>query len=133
MGNGAQIAGQATSAAATAGATAGSIFVAATAANAVPIAGQVASAALAIAGGLLMAFGGKRKAKNAAADARRKQEYQQRAAQTAPQAPQGVPQTIGGQQPQQNIQAVQQSPMPQAPRFDNYDNPAPAQTLYTGG
>lgn len=105
------------------------MFTAAAAANAIPVAGQVASAFLAIGAGLVKAFGGKRRRREAAAQKRRQEFASSRRQETAPQAPMGQPATIGGQQAPQQMVGAAPVAAPQSPTFQNYDNPGQEPTV----
>jgi hypothetical protein len=88
------------------------VFAAAAAANAVPVAGQIASAAIALGGLLAKIFVGRKQKKREAA--RRKREAQKATARARVQ-PKAVTQlaTLGGAQPQQSIQPARTAAVPQ--------------------
>jgi hypothetical protein len=117
-GEGARAAGTATS----------TIFAVAASMNAIPIAGQVASAFLAVGGGLLAAFGGRRRAKREAAAERRRQFANSRMQEAGPQAP-GQGSTVGGESYPQQLPGVQPVAQPQSPTFQGYNDPGQHATV----
>lgn len=102
-GQGAQIAAQ-------------TLFSASAAANAIPVAGQFASAGLAIVGGLVKAFGGRRRAKREEAKRQREAKLKQAAVQ-----PPNVSDPLPGgvsQAPQSVQQQTAFAPNPEPPTFN---------------
>jgi len=105
------------------------LFIAAAAANAVPIGGQIAAAGLAVAAGLMKAFVGKKQEREAERNAQATAQRKQNTADVG-QSIGGGQAMIGGGVPQQQMQQgfgnVQQ---PQAPTYDNYNSSGPAPSV----
>ena len=106
------------------------LFIAAAAANAVPVGGQIAAAGLAIAAGLMKAFVGKKQKREAERRAQATAQRKQNVADVG-QSIGGGQAMLGGGVPQQQMQ--QQGPtnvqQPQAPVYDNYNSPGAAPTV----
>lgn len=104
------------------------LFIAAAAANAVPIGGQIAAAGLAVAAGLMKAFVGKKQERQAQQDAQNTAQRKQNVADVG-QSIGGGQAVMGGGMPQQSQQATTNFQQPQAPVYDNYNSSGAAPTV----